>query len=270
MKSEPIGLASSEVLRALREAATSEVSLEQRTRLLSRLDASLLSGIPTSSSGAASHAGWHTAQSGVTLRDRISAQLAAYPVATVVSALVMGGALGGGAVAAVSAKPHAHAMPHGAFGAPLAQTVRPVPWVSTTSSSLPVDELPLITTPPALPSSDKSHRKSIKPMPEGLQPGPVDSAVPSGARLSEQLALLETARSALRKRDAGAALQVLQAHELKYPESSLIEEREALTIRALQMSGRVSDARKRLSQFEQAYPASLLLPVLRSDPSPTK
>ena len=75
--------------------------------------------------------------------------------------------------------------------------------------------------------------------------------------------MLEQARAALGRGESNAALQILGEHARDYPTSTLAEEREALTVRALTRAGRVVEAKAKLAQFETRFPGSLMLSALK-------
>jgi hypothetical protein len=84
---------------------------------------------------------------------------------------------------------------------------------------------------PALPQS--AHRAPARPAPPS----------PGTPSLSEQQALLDTARRALAQGETQAVLETLGAHSSRYPNSDLAEEREALAIKALIAAGQYAAAR---------------------------
>ena len=107
------------------------------------------------------------------------------------------------------------------------------------------------------------------PVPSAAQPVTSLSLVPAPAEpsgddlsLSVERELLDQARRALVRGDPIGALASLNQHGVRYPDSQLAEEREALTIQALLRAGRVGDARFRGEAFRRRFPSSLLLPAL--------
>jgi len=82
------------------------------------------------------------------------------------------------------------------------------------------------------------------------------------AGLAEQQALLDEARSALARGDDGAALRAVELHARRFPDSVMIEEREALAIKALVGKEKFSEARSRGERFRARFPRSLLLSSL--------
>jgi hypothetical protein len=83
-------------------------------------------------------------------------------------------------------------------------------------------------------------------------------------QLAEERALLDSARSALEREDATSALAATEKHERTFPNGILVQEREAMAIRALVMIGRVDDARMRAGRFRKRFPESVLLPTIES------
>jgi outer membrane protein assembly factor BamD (BamD/ComL family) len=81
-------------------------------------------------------------------------------------------------------------------------------------------------------------------------------------QLAGERALLDTAKTALGRRDYATALETLDRHAQKYPRAQLAEEREALAVQALVGLGRAADARARAERFKKAFPNSMLTPVV--------
>ncbi len=83
-------------------------------------------------------------------------------------------------------------------------------------------------------------------------------------QLAEERALLDLARSALEREDAASALAATDKHERAYANGILVQEREAMAIRALVMLGRAGEARARAVHFRKRFPDSVLLPTIES------
>jgi hypothetical protein len=83
-------------------------------------------------------------------------------------------------------------------------------------------------------------------------------------QLAEERALLDVARSALEREDATSALAATDKHERAFANGILVQEREAMAIRALAMLGRSGDARARADRFRKRFPDSVLLPTIES------
>jgi hypothetical protein len=86
----------------------------------------------------------------------------------------------------------------------------------------------------------------------------------AGARV--ELRLLERARAAVAREDFVLALQLLGEHGRRFRRGRLVEEREALRVKALASLGRRSEARRAAAQFEAKFPRSPLLPAITELP----
>jgi hypothetical protein len=80
--------------------------------------------------------------------------------------------------------------------------------------------------------------------------------------LRAERALIDTAQTAVARRDPEAALATLARHAREFPHGQFAEEREWLTIQALILTGRGDDARARATAFRRTFPQSLMLPAL--------
>ena len=80
--------------------------------------------------------------------------------------------------------------------------------------------------------------------------------------LSAERALLDRARSSLALGDVKAATQSLHAHERRFPDGQLAEERESLAIRTLVASGHGAEARARGDLFKARFPTSMHRPAV--------
>jgi hypothetical protein len=110
---------------------------------------------------------------------------------------------------------------------------------------------------PATPSRDKFD---LPLNPQPAQPKPV--AMPESAASGElelELSELEVARRAVARGDGGRGLRALLQHAQRYPGSVLSQERDALTIKALVLSGRYDEARTLGAGFRARHPNSMLL-----------
>jgi hypothetical protein len=118
---------------------------------------------------------------------------------------------------------------------------------SQVEAVLPVESLRVVPSPPSPPSprSDTPAPRS-EPHAEG-----------AGGDLASEELLLETARTALERRDPTHALEALERHAQRFPRGQLREERESLRIGALVAAGRTSEARARTVEFHRAFPESL-------------
>jgi hypothetical protein len=86
----------------------------------------------------------------------------------------------------------------------------------------------------------------------------------AGGALAAEQALLDPARAELARGDGSGALARLELHERRFPGGALAQEREAMTIRALVLTGDRDRARARASTFRADYPDSLLWPMIKA------
>jgi hypothetical protein len=82
--------------------------------------------------------------------------------------------------------------------------------------------------------------------------------------LAAERALLDAARSAMEREDGAATLAATALHERRFPNGILVQEREALAVRALLLLGRKADAAARVARFRALFPDSVLLPTLEA------
>lgn len=125
--------------------------------------------------------------------------------------------------------------------------------------------------PRPLPAAEQSADPGPSPSPLPAAPSsPRPSAIARGPlpvtpdRFTAERQLLDRARSLLEREEPAAALEVTARHEHAYPTGALVQEREAMAIRALIALGRTSDARARAERFRARFPDSLLLPTIEA------
>jgi hypothetical protein len=257
-------ITTAQALDALRSEAQTGLPLDTQSRLAARLQSALvvggvLSGTASHVSQAPAHAGasWLEGPTASAL-DRLSALLASHPIASLVTMLSFG--------AIVGASLHAAYTTRSSAKLEASRNVVPAPAnvariASSLQSDLPVatlGDLPLIASRESTARATDTRR--MKPS----QVDSVDSATPRApTSMVEQLAMLEQARTALGNGDGNAALRILAEHARVYPTSTLAEEREAMTVRALARAGRVEEAKAKLTQFESRFPGSLMLSALK-------
>jgi hypothetical protein len=95
--------------------------------------------------------------------------------------------------------------------------------------------------------------------PPVLNPRPARTA--AGAVRAE-LRLLQQAREAVAREDFLLALQLIGEHARRFKTGRLVEEREALRVKALVGLGRRGAARRAAADFEANFPRSPLLPTV--------
>jgi TolA-binding protein len=138
-----------------------------------------------------------------------------------------------------------------AWGADEAPAVAPIATVGPTPT-VPAPQ------PDAAPSSSPSH---AQPVPERRTPprGSDTVRAPAAQSYAAEVVLLEPARQSLSRGDYGAALSALAKHRREYPNGQLVEEREALRVRALWGLGQKGPALAAAKAFRKRYPRSALL-----------
>jgi hypothetical protein len=97
----------------------------------------------------------------------------------------------------------------------------------------------------------------------------VTEPVPSSRGLAAERALLDVARSALARGEAAEALSAAERHRREYADGALVEEREAIAIKALVALGRKDEAAQRLANLERTHPNSIVLRAARKAVSGT-
>ncbi len=125
---------------------------------------------------------------------------------------------------------------------------------------------------PAMPSARaaRGRTSAARPVaepraPEATAPEPVPAETRASDRsLVEERALLDAARVARARGDDEGAIAVARAHEARYPNGQLADEREAILIVALAHAKRMGEARARAERFRARRPRSILLPVIDS------
>jgi hypothetical protein len=84
------------------------------------------------------------------------------------------------------------------------------------------------------------------------------AAITSSKVFNRELSQLEKARTLLSKDQVDATLVLLRAHEARYPQSALEQERQALFIKALVAADKRVEARARAATFVRRFPKSTL------------
>lgn len=126
---------------------------------------------------------------------------------------------------------------------------------------------------PTTPSREVPSRVGVLlPMPPESPPAaPLGSAAPrernpharpSREPYAAELALLHRAQAAQAARRFVDALELVDEHGRRFPAGRLVEEREALRVRALAGAGRADEARRAAAAFAQRFPRSVFLPRL--------
>jgi hypothetical protein len=149
---------------------------------------------------------------------------------------------------------------------------------SSSSSSVPAPAMTIVQAAPsslsssveeprgvpvgALPSAPKAPQATTGAAAQHAEAPP--TASPSSRGLAAERALLDVARGALARGEAGEALRATERHASEYPTGALVEEREAIAIKALVALGRTKEARVRLLEMERRFPNGLMLRAVKS------
>ena len=112
----------------------------------------------------------------------------------------------------------------------------------------------------APPEAAPAPKVSTKPRPSGT----TQSKEPSAAStLSEEVAALDAAQTALQAGSPGRALRLLDAHAARFPRGRLGLEAEVVRIQALARAGNRAAAAARARGFLERHPNSVLAPRVR-------
>jgi hypothetical protein len=144
-------------------------------------------------------------------------------------------------------------------------TPRLAPPVSLPSlSRAAVEDAPMAVASPVAPRPPPAPRVRHSVPTEALEPPAVPHApapapapaLPSVSEGLEETQALAHAFRALQAGDAATAVAMAQEHERQFPESAVLEEREAILIEALVKLGRRDEARHRLEALKVRFPRS--------------
>jgi hypothetical protein len=117
--------------------------------------------------------------------------------------------------------------------------------------------------------------EAIAPIDRAVVP-PVDvppsaaSARPRADLRREELRVLEPARVAVARGEFEKAMRPIAEHARRFKNGRLVEEREALRVKALSGLGRTEEARRAAVAFASRFPRSPLLPAISQLSSPAK
>lgn len=121
--------------------------------------------------------------------------------------------------------------------------------------------------PVADPSLAAAETPSEPAASRGAKPAAIANHATPREALPDELRLLAPAREALARRDFGPALAALNEHARRFREGRLVEEREALRVKALAGLGRFKEARAAAAAFRQRFPHSAVLPAIGGSPA---
>jgi hypothetical protein len=172
-----------------------------------------------------------------------------------VTAFAVGGLVGAGVHATLS-------RPAPAISAPVAlsRPAEPAPQAAPESvpaaPAAPPEPQATSTAPDVNPAVPRRPGRPSAPA------HPSDSAGEPDTELAAERAFVETARAAVARGDASAALEALERGGRQFPSGRLVEERESLRIHALAKVGRSAEARALGARFHRDFPHSMLLPMV--------
>jgi hypothetical protein len=163
-----------------------------------------------------------------------------------IATFLVGAAVGGAAVETVDQVRGRHESPKppAVVSVPSAPAIPMLPPVLEPAPSLPPASEPL---PPAA-----RRPASVSPSASGAK----------DKRLEAERKLVEMARTALARGQAGSALAALRRHQHSYPKGELAEERDSLLVSALVATGNYAQAREQAIRFRRHHPRSLFAPVV--------
>jgi resuscitation-promoting factor RpfA len=241
-----------DVLSALRADAQGGVPQGSRDRVLRRLGlgAGVLGATASVSTGAGA---------------LVAGALATHSTAVLVSTLAIGVGIGFGAHSGLDVlRSPKEPVAATAVAQPRAPASLTPP--SSRPTTLPVQPATPAPEPPPTTAStgERTRERASHSAPSTPPPPLVPTPVLAPPGLAAQQSLLDDARSSLVRGDGTSALSAVGAHRLRFPDTSLGEERAAIEIRALIALGRIEEARERHGAFERAFPGSLFIPSLRT------
>ncbi len=172
------------------------------------------------------------------------------PLTAVCAAFVVGSLIGGGAALWVARRSIAPAETHAVVALPTTLPVAPPPQAG---------EVKAVAPPPASSGPVASPVSPAVSSPSGRVRG-----APVASSLSEERALLDSARTALGAGDGARALAITETHRHRFARPQLGEEREAIAIQALVVAGRFDEARARAVRFQETAPDSLFAPAVEA------
>ncbi len=153
-------------------------------------------------------------------------------------------------------------------GVHLSTRTPPVPAPLIAPAPLVAPRAPEVRTQPVAPLPTPNGMNVHSTRDPAVVPAPAAAAPvhhaarPSDDDLAAERALLEPARAALASGDPTRALAAVARHAQRFPRGQLVEEREALSVRALAASGQPELARARGLKFTARYPKSIFRPTV--------
>ncbi|MBI5535792.1 MAG: hypothetical protein HY898_23945 [Deltaproteobacteria bacterium] len=176
-------------------------------------------------------------------------------IAIGLATFALGGVVGAGLHATLATRALAPSAPIAASSQPSAPKLSAVESAAPEVAAAPSASAPSARSAPAASEARAAPSASASAEPDAGAPG-------RDTDLASERALLEIARTAVGRGQAGAALDALARHAQQFPRGRLTEEREVLWIQALASSGRMGEARQRAGQFRRTFPRSMALPAV--------
>lgn len=118
---------------------------------------------------------------------------------------------------------------------------------------------PIAPAPPARVAPPEPHADALALEPQRAAPPAKGAQVASVQQYAVELGVLEPARSSVARGDYAGAMAAIARHQREYPRGQLVEEREALRVRALWGTGQKASAESAAAVFRKRYPRSVLL-----------
>jgi hypothetical protein len=118
----------------------------------------------------------------------------------------------------------------------------------------------------ALAVVERAHASGGPGVAEPDSAAPAAPSSPAAAAGRAELHLLGQARAAVARGDFASSLSAIAEHARRFPNGALVEEREALRVKALAGLGRASEARRAAASFRARFPRSVLLPTVSQMP----
>jgi len=107
---------------------------------------------------------------------------------------------------------------------------------------------------------------AVPDLPPPTAPNVEAPGLPPAGAAREELHLMRQARAAVARRDFAGALSPINEHTRRFKNGRLVEEREALRVKALMGLGRSEEARRAAAAFRARFPRSVLLPAVGQVP----
>jgi hypothetical protein len=132
---------------------------------------------------------------------------------------------------------------------------------------MPVTPAEVRSEPPAVVPRPAAAPEAAAPPEPAAEPAtpaaPLPKARPAKPTLTEELAAVDAASSALRAGDGAGAMRMLDEYARRFPRGRLRLEASVLRIEALAKTGQRAEAARRAKAFLKRYPNSVLAPRLK-------